>query len=590
MQKIDIEKVIYEKDPNFLGASPRWFKRFAIYLIRKILHIREINDFLESVGDARGLAFIDAVFEYVDVSYAASRKHLDRIPSEGRLVIVSNHPLGGLDGLALVKLVSEVRPDVKIVVNDLLMNLEQLSEQFLPYDLTTDKPQRKNLIDIFKAIDNEEAVIIFPAGAVSRLGIKGVRDLRWTKGALYFAKKTNARVLPIYVKARNSLSFYLFSKLHKHAGLFLLPRELFNKRGKTLQIRIGEPLAAETFTKSQTRDDYMVKLLRRHVKLVGKDRPGIFKPERNVVGPADRTLVKKQLAAGERLGKTDDGKAIYLVRYEDAPDVMIEIGRLREITFRKVGEGTGKRVDLDEYDKTYRHLVLWDDDELDIVGAYRIGVGRELLAKGGADAFYTKTLFHFSEEFLPALADSIELGRSFVQQKYWNSHALDYLWHGIGAFLAYNPGVRYMFGPVSLSASYSFEARNAVIYFYQKWFGADEGLARARHPWRFSARVIHELEAFFFEEDHDKEFRALKKYLKNLGHAVPTLYRQYSQLTEPGGARFVSFSVDPEFNDCVDALTLVEIAKIRKNKFDRYIAPHLKKAEKKAAKQKETVG
>ena len=248
-----------------------------------------------------------------------------------------------------------------------------------------------------------------------------------------------------------------------------------------------------------------------------------------------------------------------------------EIGRLREYSFRKVGEGSGQSRDIDEYDRYYHHLVLWDDDELEVVGAYRIGECGWILSWLGREGLYLNELCDMRDSFDPILEDAIELGRSFVQPKYWGSRALDYLWQGIGAYLVHNPHIKYMIGPVSISGSFPQNAQDALVYFYSHYFGSDHTMLRAKSPYHLSEFTQAEFTAFFKGDDYNEDFRRLKNYLKTFDLGVPTLYKQYTELCEEGGVEFMDFGIDVDFNNCIDGYILVDIRKIKEAKRQRYM-------------------
>ena len=254
---------------------------------------------------------------------------------------------------------------------------------------------------------------------------------------------------------------------------------------------------------------------------------------------------------------------------------MREIGRLREEAFRAVGEGTGKRRDIDSYDKDYLHLVLWDKEALEIVGAYRFGCCAQIMANNpDAKGLYSQTLFNYSNDFAPILAKGLELGRSFVQPKYWGKRSLDYLWYGIGAFLARNPEYRYLFGPVTISNDMHPEAKQAMVHFYRRFMGT-EGLAQANNPVQLDSALQDQLDSQYANEQYQLNFPILKAHLVSLGESVPTLYKQYAEVTEPGGTHFLDFGVDPDFNDCIDGLVMVDLEQLKAKKRSRYITSHL---------------
>ncbi|MBA4251712.1 MAG: GNAT family N-acetyltransferase [Chlorobiaceae bacterium] len=510
MKKIDTRELLNSKS-NFVSKLPIFLQNITIKLFRKFIHEEEINNFLSLNSSKKEIEFIDELFEYLDFSYSTSQKEKDRIPGQGKLVVIANHPLGGLDGLVLLKLISEVRSDVKIVVNDLLLNIENLKNLFLPYDIMNSKLQKENLINISEHLKNEGALIIFPAGIVSRLKYFYLRDSKWQKGALFFAAKYDATILPVYIKAKNSNLFYLVSMFSKKLSMILLPHELFNKRSKTIQLKIGHPVPFKSLSNSISNKNIQLSLLQKHLRLVGKGKKGIFKTEKTIIHPIDKKIIKKEFDNSELLDKTIDDKKIYLVKHSDAPNILKEISRLREITFRQVGEGTGKKQDSDQHDQFYHHIVLWDDKELEIVGSYRIGLSKDIIDNYGCGGLYTSSLFSFDENFQKLLPYSIELGRSFIQSRYWRSNALDSLWQGIGIFLSQNPSIKFLFGPVSLSVNYSDDARYSIIYFYQKWFSNYNYNINAKNKFSIPHNKLEELKFVFNSDDQKEDYRALNQ-------------------------------------------------------------------------------
>lgn len=577
MRQINIMDIVLSKYPGFLKGFPSFVKDFILFLLNKLLHVKEVNDFIEKHHDKGGLAFADEILEYLEFSYTYSNRDKARIPNEGKLIIIANHPLGGLDGIALLKMIGDVRSDVKIVVNDFLLHLDNLSDLFLPFDILSQKNRKEGLQGIINALQNDNAVIFFPAGEVSRLTLKGIKDSKWQKGAVHLALKYQAPVLPVHIKARNSLLFYFTSLISKPLSMLLLPRELFNKHGKSIDFTIGDHIAPSALPPAFEKRKLSMKLLKKHTKLIGKGKKGIFQTEKNIIHPLDRKKIIQQLYYAPLLGKTDDGLKIYLLDYDSYPDVINEIGRLREVTFRKVGEGTGNRVDLDRFDRVYKHLVLWNEKEVEIVGSYRIGVCDTIIKEQGYEGLYTSTLFRFSEAFQNILPQSVEMGRSFVQKKYWNTAALNYLWQGIGAFLAANLQIKFMFGPTSLSNSFSTEAKDMIVFFYDKWFNDPDSLVKAKHPYSMSTSSKKELIQIFSSDDYRQELRTLKLMLKPYGYTIPTLYKQYADLCDPGGVLFSAFGVDQSFQNCTDAFIIASVDKVKEKKRKRFIEPYLEK-------------
>lgn len=487
----------------------------------------------------------------------------ERIPETGPTVVVANHPCGAVDALALLHLVGSVRGDVRILANDVLWALEPLRELLLPLRILGGKPSRASLDAVHASLGRGECVIVFPAGEVSRLGVMGVRDGPWQKGFVRFARAHGATVVPVRVTARNSALFYGASALFKPAGMALLPREMYARRGRRIGLRVGRPLS---LPKRGAPAD-VARAVRRALYAIGTRREASVGGPEPVAHAVDRRLLVAELARLPLLGETPDGKRIHAGPLHADSPLLREIGRLRELSFRGIGEGTGQRLDIDRFDTWYEHIVLWDAQALEIAGAYRVALGERVLAERGLGGLYTASLFSYRAAHLPRLAQGMELGRSFVAPAYRNTRSLDHLWLGIGAYLRAHPQVRYLFGPVSISASLPLAAREQLVAYYQRYFGAGEGArATANRPFAFEAAPPD-----FSELDADTAFRLLKANLGALGARVPTLYKQYTELCEPGGARFLAFGVDPDFNDSVDGLIELDLSRIRPQKRQRYI-------------------
>lgn len=570
--QIDVEQVLVNKYPAF-AHKPAPVKRSTLFCLRRLIREEEINRFLDTHQGVQGFEFIDEVLDYFNFSYSLSNKERMNIPSTGRVVIIANHPLGALDGLALLKLVGEVRRDVRIIANDVLMNFDALQNLFLPVDNLGKNTRKANIARIVEALQNDEAVVVFPAGEVSRAGLTGIRDGKWNSGFIHFARKANAPVLPVYLGGKNSPLFYGLSYLNKSASTLMLAREMFNKRSVTLPVRVGEPIAFKQLDALPVSNRDKAKLLKKHLYRIARNKAPLFITEKTIAHPQDRKALKQELKQAELLGETQDGKKIYLFDYLPDSAVMREIGRLREVAFRTVGEGTGEKRDLDRHDQYYRHLILWDEEDLEIAGAYRIGEGHARVASPER-ALYSESLFNYSDAMQPVFEQGIELGRSFVQPRYWGKRSLDYLWYGIGAYLRRHPEVRYMFGPVSLSHNYPKRARDLLVWFYRHYFPDTQQLASARSPYLLDADAETLTRSVFRGDDCREDFSRLRQQLDFLGVSVPTLYKQYSELCEPGGVSFLDFGVDADFNYCIDGLVLVDTRKVKARKRERYIGSH----------------
>jgi len=539
-------------------------------VLRRMLHEKAFTDFAVEYPHLKGIEFVEQVLDYFHFSYSVSDRERENIPATGKVMIIANHPIGSLDGLALLKLIHEIRSDVKIVANDLLMSLNPLSSCLLPVRVLTGTSGKQHIQQINQALTSEEAVIMFPSGEVSRLSLHGIRDTQWHQGFLKMADRAKAPVLPIHISGRNSLSFYCASLLAKPLSTLMLVGQMFHQREKQIHMTIGAIIPYESYRNLPIRSKEKIKLFKKHVYAVGAGTSPLLTTETAIAHPERKADLQKAIRQGELLGRTPDGKAIYLFETADPSPLIREIGRLRELTFRSVGEGTGKRRDLDLFDQYYQHLVLWDEDALEIAGAYRfVDAGRIVKEKGTA-GLYSGGLFKLDVNRSYFLEHGLELGRSFVQQRYWGRRSLDYLWYGIGAYINKHPDYRYLFGSVSISNATPQVARELLIYFYKLYFSADTKISCSRNPFSFS-QPLSQLEKEFTGDDYRADFRKLKSLLSNLGTAIPPLYKQYTELCEPGGVVFLDFNIDTAFNNCIDGLVIVDTEKLKEKKRKRYM-------------------
>ena len=443
---LNVETFIQDKYPGFYQRHPR-LVRPLIRLLRMLFREKSFQQFEADYPHLEGFDFVEQVLDYFDFRYSVRDHERLRIPTQGRIVIVANHPIGSLDGLALLKLVREARPDVKVVANELLYTLKPLHNLLLPVDNMGGNTTRQNLTAIRNHLDNEGAMIIFPAGEVSRLSPQGVRDGKWHSGFVRMAVNSKAPLLPVFVDGRNSALFYSVSIVAKPLSTLLLVREMFKQANNCVEIRIGELISYDSYQRISVPLKEKTKLFKHHLYRIGQNKVGIFSTETAIAHPENRALLRDEVKRCELLGETGDGKIIYLYRYEPNSLIMREVGRLREIAFRAVGEGTGSRRDIDGFDHRYFHLLLWDDDELEIAGAYRICDTAACVDNLGKDYLYSSELFNYTESMKPYLERGLELGRSFVQPKYWGRRSLDYLWYGIGCLFAQKPQLSLFTGP-----------------------------------------------------------------------------------------------------------------------------------------------
>jgi len=566
---LSIEQSLTERLP-WLAHYPA-IRRPMAGMLGRLADEDGFNRVLQRVGAVEGFAFVERVLEVLGTSYHFDPREREHIPLDGPLLVVANHPLGMQDALALLQLIGSVRSDVRILGNDWLATVPQLSKLLLPVDVFG-KGAASRPRGIYRALQNGEALIVFPAGEVSRVRADGVRDGRWSDGFARLSARSGAPVLPVHVAARNSAMFYGLSMLAKPLSTAMLPREAVAAGKRRIGFSIGALVsAAELRQRSGGSSEQAARLMRRHVYRVGRHRGLIFGGQVPLAHPEPAEQVAAELSQrAEKLAELADGKQAWLFKGPLDSVVLREIGRLRELTFRKVGEGTGTRRDLDAHDPHYEHLVLWDSRALRIVGSYRFGHGGRLIAERGLAGLYTSGLFQYSPALESRLSQGLELGRSFIAPAYWRSRALDQLWQGIGLYLQRHPELRYLFGPVSMSVSLPREAREWIAAAHRHYFGAP-GLAEARQPFVISAEVSRGVRAALQGLDAAAGLGKLKHHLDALGVSLPVLYRQYVELVEPAGVQFLDFGEDPGFSGCVDGLVMLDLAALKPAKRARYL-------------------
>lgn len=543
-------------------------------VLQHLLYEKEFQQFAACHRHLKGVDMVEQILEHLQIRCEIPEHHIENIPENGPLVIIANHPTGALDGLALIYALSRVRRDIKVVTNRLLSHLEPLRALFIPVDNIQGRTPKSSLQQMDAHLQAGGALVFFPAGEVSRLTLKGIAERRWHSGFIRMAEKYRTPLLPVHIQAYNSPLFYACGLISSRATLLLLMQQMFRRRGSTLPVRIGQQIAWAQWSVSKSHVREQAEKCREHVNALGKGRPALFRTEATIAPPENRVRLKRELAQAECLGRTADGKRIYLWQRngQEEATILRELGRLREIAFRAVGEGSGKRRDIDRYDDDYQHLILWDEEELEIIGAYRFISCAQQLEKQGLEGLYSHSLFDYDERMANIMQHGIELGRSFIQPCYWGRRGLDYLWSGIGAYLARYPQYRYLFGPVSISGGLPPDARDLLVAFYRLWFPPTHPLAISRQPYPAS---LPDVLAQFSGRDYTEDLIRLKSLLGNLGCGIPPLYKQYSELCEPGGVQFIDFGSDPDFNHCVDGLVLVDLTRLKTSRYQRYIEAHL---------------
>jgi putative hemolysin len=525
----------------------------------------------------------------LDVAIAIATDDLHQIPATGPLIVVANHPFGALDGLLLLELIGRRRSDAKLLGNELLKHIAPLRDRLLLVDVFDRQPSvvRRNGSALRAAARWLEAggcLGLFPAGEVAHtVADRHVVDSAWRDTAAALALRTRATVVPVFIKGENSRMFRAAGRVHPLLRTVLLPREMWAKRHSTIEIRIGAPIAAESIA---TEHDAAARtaLLRSHVDALSLERAQrgtsthvVSGLSTHVVSGFSRTqdLAPRGMAAAidanidavQNQVLLESGPfQVICARAADLPAVLPEIGRLRELTFRHAGEGTGLSRDLDRFDDTYRHLFVWDRVRREIAGAYRLGATDELTAVAGVEGLYTRTLFDFDATLLAQIGPALELGRSFVPPDYQRDFSpLMLLWKGISRLVVLEPRYRRLFGVVSISDRYASTSRQLLVKFLQTTrFDRDLGrLVRAKHPPAPPSSGVVETTTVERIED----VSALVRSIEPDGKDIPVLLRQYLKLN----AKLLGFSVDPSFGNVLDGLVVVDLADVAPAILSRYM-------------------
>ncbi|MBN1186364.1 MAG: lysophospholipid acyltransferase family protein [Bacteroidales bacterium] len=545
----------------------------AAKLLMSLLKINKINKYYSNNIDKEGTEFIKAILDQLQISFEIGPNDLDKIPKSGPFVTISNHPYGGIDGLLLLRLISEARKDFKVMVNFLLQKIKPIEDLFIPVNPFENwKDAHSSLGGIksaFEHLKKGNSLGIFPAGEVSSFNNEalGIIDKQWQYAILKFIKKAEVPVVPIYFHGTNSRLFHLLGLIHPVLRTVKLPSEIFNKRNKVIKIRIGDPISIKE-QKEFTDIARFGRYLRAKTYALGTTievrkfftggTPRIMRVEK-VIDPIPKDLINEEISYLIKKYKlfTNKNYSVICAPSFEMPNIMNELGRLREITFREVGEGTNRKLDLDEYDLYYYQLFIWDHDNECIVGAYRVGKGKDIVEQYGRHGFYIQSLFRISPRFTPILNESLELGRSFIVPEY-QKHTLPLflLWKGILYFLLKNPEYRYLIGPVSISNMYSKFSRTLIIEFIKANFYNYEFAKYIKSRKKFKVQPGKVDTDILVGEDGDiKRLDKILEYIQSSGFRLPVLVKKYLNL----GGRIIGFNLDPKFNNALDGLLILDL-------------------------------
>lgn len=549
-------------------------------LLMELMKLNEINDVFSKNEHFKGLEFVDKILETIGVSVDFDPDDLKNLPKTGGFIAIANHPYGGVEGLALVKLLCSVRPESKVMVNFILKKIPNLSEFFVavnPFEKVQHSSSISGIKSTMDLLRSGTPIGIFPAGEVSTFNIESqeITDRIWHPVVGKLIAKAKLPVVPIYFHGNNGVLFNILSFIHPTLRTAKLPSEFLNKHGLKIKVRIGKPINIEEIS-YRNNTNKLLDFLRARTYALGTrldDEKKLFNPINlfkikkkpvSIIEETPRALVIEEIAKLEHFKVwTEKNYEVYIAPTAAIPNILTEIGRLREITFREVGEGTNKKIDLDNYDIYYNHLFIWDKDLENIVGAYRIGKGDEILETMGRRGFYLSELFKIKDGFYPYLRQGIELGRSWVRKEYQNKPLpLFLLWKGILKYLVDNPKYRYLFGPVSISNNFSkFSKALIVDYITKNHF--DYELAQLVKPKnKFKADLTPiDMNLLIESSESLKDLDGLIGDIESSQLKIPVLLRQYMNLN----AKIICFNIDPKFSDCLDGFLMVDIQNIPKD-------------------------
>ncbi|MCH2204941.1 MAG: lysophospholipid acyltransferase family protein [Lentisphaerales bacterium] len=529
--------------------------------------------------------FVNNCLEMVNAKIRFKDKEIDLIPKTGPVIVVCNHPYGGLDGLILYNLLKKVRPDFQIMANNVLKLFPELQKHIVYVNAFTDKNTEnlKPLKHCLKHLKNDGLLAVFPAGEVSHYALKKnkVTDGEWNDCVARLAQLSKASVVPIHFSGSNSLLFHAAGFIHPVLRTMMLPRQML-KKDRKIHIRIGSPIKPKEVKQFKDSDElcnffrlrtYLLNekpydvITKRHKKKAVNKKEDIEDIE-EAVDPALLEADISSLTPEKHLMDQKD-YSVYYGTIQDFPNVIIELGRLREITFREVGEGTGKSLDLDHYDDKYLHLVLWNNKNKEIVGSYRFAPGDRTLRKFGVRGLYTSRFYKYSKDFKEEIKNGLELGRSFIRKEYQKQFApLLLLWKGICRFIINNPKYYFLFGAVSVSNTYDEKSR----FLISQLMVTENTDVKARKKYRCQFKSDADVQTFCNSINLDDQ-NVVSQLVRSIekDKDIPILIKQYLKL----GGKLYSFTVDDSFGDTLDGLIAVDLRKAPEKTLKMYMENHI---------------
>ena len=569
----------------------KFVPKFLCNLLDYLLGFTAINQLYRNavnyIIEKKKITFFEAVLRKLDVQMEVLPEDLAKIPRDGPLLVVANHPFGGIDGLALGSLLSKTRPDFKLLVNQELGVFNAMTPWLFQVDILGGESAKsknlKSMVECSRFLRDGKCLGIFPAGEVSSLHLptRKIIDPSWSDHPTSLARRNNATVLPVCFKGKNGWLFQTLGLIHPRLRTLLLARELVNKRGKDLKMRIGEPISPQkicSFQNVSDATDYLrvcVEALKNESSPVSSF-PKFFLGRKNkshepLVLPVNKEMLQSEVAAlpaSSLLAAKGDFK-IYGCLASQAPSVMREIARLREKTFRKAGEGTGYPLDSDRYDEWYHQIFAWDSQNQKIAGGYRLGVTEEIIGQKGKPGMYAASEFSLKRGFYSSLGKSIEVGRSFITEEYQRRFSLlGLIWKAIGEFMNRHPDHFVLYGPVSISADYTNLSRNLLVRFLRtnRWSAEIARRTKAKNPFKLK-QLSPALANWVKQEGRTlDDISAVISGVEPDGKGVPILVKHYLKLR----GSFVGFAIDPDFSNALDGLIVVDIRNMEDRQLLQY--------------------
>ena len=540
-------------------------------IVMRILSINKLNKLYDDTYIA-GDHITTALLNELNVTVSLSEHSLKNIPVSGPAIVIVNHPTGALDGIMVVDIFTKIRQDAKFMGNFLLNRIEPMAKHFITVDPFNSKDKTTNQKGIRQSIEhlrNGGLLVIFPAGEVAtwQKGFSRIEDKKWGSSIMRFIQKANVPVIPAWIEAKNSFLFHLAGKISPMLRTAMLPRELVNKKNKKIHIRVGasiHPQAASELTDLKDYGNYLrasVNYLQREKTVKKEVKNTSARKKIKIIDPVPVELLCKEIESirGSSYILSGDNYDLYLVAPGTTPNLLKEIGRLRESTFRNVGEGTLQEIDNDSYDSYYYQLLIWDSTAHAIVGAYRMGFGDKILKQHGIQGFYTNTLFRIDKLMIPYMKKTIELGRTFIDKDYQRKTLpLLLLWKAIFRILVAYPEYEYLLGATSISEKYT-NTSKLIIANYLKKYHFNEKMSTFIKPVNGMKGIQTALDLSLVENVESMELISrLVMNAEDQERTIPVLIKKYLQLS----SRVLSFNVDRNFCNSLDALMLLEVKNI----------------------------